>query len=224
MFLCPKCSVLYSFIDTSVYKLTHLGVLLNFLQFLQLTLLNLGISIFNSLKNGSSANFYFISKKATSYSLSWSQANGNYSSYQDALTYLSQVDHIRKHIGLQLNLFVEFLPTCNLYTLSLPKLLAGREVDSDATRETPWGFYKYFMMKLGLFFLKKTTCYFQESGILIVLLTFIMNQSLCLMSPNNQIQATYGSLVFRFHAQFYLNVKKNPNTKNQEKRVLCPLH
>lgn len=121
---------------------------------------------FQCLKIGSSADFYFISEKARSYSLCWSQASGSYSSYLDDLTYLGQIDQVRKHISLPFSFLVKFLPKFNLFTLNLQKLLASKEVGSDAKREIPWSFYKYFMLRTRLFSLKKITCCFYELSML----------------------------------------------------------
>lgn len=102
-----------------------------------LILIIIGIFVFDSLENDLSPDVHFSLKKAGSYCLFWSKASRSYSSYQDDLTYASQIDQIRKYISLQYSLLVKFLTR---FTLNHPKFLAGREMGSDAKTETLWSF------------------------------------------------------------------------------------
>lgn len=129
--LCPKISILYPFIDTSAYKLNHLGILYNVLELLYLSNSDPYGNFHFSLENGLNANFHFSSK-----TVFWSKASRSYSSFWDDLTYPGQIYQIRKHISFQFGIFVKFLTKFNLFTLNHPKLLAGREMGSDAKRET----------------------------------------------------------------------------------------
>lgn len=129
----------------------------------------------------SSANFHFISKKPEVTVCAGHrplQVPVNIS-----MTWHSQIRLTRKYISFQFSLLVKFLLEFNIFILNFPKLLAGKGVHSGTRRKTLWSFYKYFMARTGRFSPKKTTCCFYEFSILTaLLLTFRINQSLCLMN------------------------------------------